>query len=254
MCTSEKQIERYEKVLEGMEIVTEYEDDGVTPRITYALFPNNAMVIIDEKQKPPRAIRCMEHEFQSGCESLQAVNYFYQKIASMFAYEGEQEPLQPIVRNVYAEQNNRVEYQVVGSCGKHYHTVPMYNGRAINCFDHLGAKCQARHFKPGVPCSHMDRANVAEEEVRAHTRIEQAMQQEPFAHLSAEMQQIAHEELAKCNEAYQAVMRQPIGVEPGHPDYWPLLQRRERKAKQAYRKQYQKSVHVLEAAGLAIAA
>lgn len=232
MCIKEEQIKQYEGLLQDIMIDTN--EEGVT----CAFLANNSIVLIDEKQKPPRAILCNNHEFQPGCcEAMQAVNYYYLKIAGIFAKE-ETEEKQPVVRYTIPEQNNRVEYDVLGSCKQHYHTVQMTNGRAVTCVDHVGAKCLHRQFKPGVPCSHMEKANQTEEQYRQQQQVEAYVQRYGFPEpILTEFKQLVQTEFDKCTEAFRAVTRQPIDEIKGTKEWWDAAEEREKKANKARLKQ-----------------
>jgi len=241
MCITKEQVEKYEGLLKDM--IIDLNENGYA----CAFYADGSMVVIDETQKPPRAIICNNHEFQPGCcDAMQATNYYYQKIAAIFAKEDSEEKPQT-VRNVIASQNNRVEYSVLGSCKKHYHTVQMVNGRASNCIDQVGATCLHRVYHPAVPCSHMEVATTAEQDYRANTRVEQMLQQSSLsdAEKGAVRDAIACE-LVKCNEAYREVMRLPINEAHGTREYWKSVQKRDEKAKQAYTKQFHLSNEVIK--------
>jgi hypothetical protein len=150
-------------------------------------------------------------------------------------------------RYTLKQQDNRVEYRILSSEADHYYVVQMNNGRAINCYHEDGTKCQARRFHPGVPCKHMERANSLEQARRTQAKTEAAMQQESFTSLPAETQTATCEEVKKCQEAYERVMAQPIAAQEGTPEYWKAAQKREKRAKQAYRKQYALSQKRLQA-------
>lgn len=150
-------------------------------------------------------------------------------------------------RYTLKKQNNRVEYRILSSKQDHYYVVQMANGRAINCYHENGEKCQARHFHPGVPCKHMERANQLEAKRRAEAKAQEAMQKESFTNLPAEMQEATYEEVVKCQTAYEEVMAQPIEAEEGTPEYWKAVQKREKRAKKAYREQYAESQKRLQA-------
>lgn len=241
--------EEYTKLLTEMSIDTKFIDDEQgTLVVTTAFLPyHNTFVVIDESAKdvPPHAIHCTLHEGQTKrCQHMLAVDWYYQTLC-----EGLHKPKQEAIRSVMVEQNNRVEYQILRSDKQHYCTVQMVNGRASNCFysggDPLVDTCGFRLKHPGVPCPHMEVANRLESDHREQTRIAQVIASGDFKAGPEELQQLTQQEVAKCEEAYKAVMREPINEVHGTPEYWQSLKRRQRRANRAYRLQMEKSEQLL---------
>lgn len=250
-ATTMSKQEAYTKLLTEMSIDTEFLNDehGILQVTTVFLPYHNTYVLIDESAKdvPPHAVHCTQHEGQiKRCQHMLAVDWYYQTLC-----EGLHKPKQEAIRNVLTEQNNRVEYQVLRSDKQHYCTVQMVNGRASNCFysggDPLVDTCGYRLKHPGVPCPHMEVANRLESDHREQARIAQVVASDNFKASPEELQQATQKELAKCEEAYKAVMRTPIKEMHGTPEYWQAERRRTKRAKIAYRRQFAESQKRLQA-------
>jgi hypothetical protein len=177
-----------------------------------------------------------------------AINWYYQALC-----EGLHKPKQEAIRNVLTEQNNRVEYQILRSDKQHYCTVQMVNGRASNCFysggDPLADTCGYRLKHPGVPCPHMEVANRLESDYREQARIAKAIEAGNFKAGPDDMKSLTQQEVAKCEEAYKAVMREDINEVYGTPEYWRAIKRRQKRANRAYNLQMIESERLLASIG-----
>lgn len=199
-------------------------------------------VDIDESHGVPFATHCSCTSSKPECIHYQAVDLFYQQIAAIFAKE--ELVKEPVIRNII-QQYNRVWYQVLDTDSQEYYSIQMENGRAMSCIDHLGKKCQHRRQHAGVPCPHMEVANRLESDFREQARIAQVIASGDFKTKPEELQQLTQQEVAKCEEAYKAVMREPINEVHGTPEYWQAIKRRQKKANKAYRLQREKSEQLL---------
>jgi hypothetical protein len=143
-------------------------------------------------------------------------------------------------RYTLKKQNDRVEYRILSSEQTHYNVVQMANGRAINCYHEDGNKCEARHYHPGVPCSHMEYATKLEQD-----RREQAQADATFP---KEVQEVIKAEQEKCQQVWREYMSAPINAAQGTKKYYSLARKREREANKALNIQRALSQQVINAA------
>ncbi len=150
-------------------------------------------------------------------------------------------------RLTLTKQNNRVEYRILSSSDDStYYTVQMNNGRAICCLQADGEKCPARHFHPGTPCKHMNRANELERLHREQQKIQQVLQSEKVAAMPNEVKQVAAQELQR----YLVAISNQVGVSepPRTKEEWKAATNRQKAADRAARRELAASLAAIKAA------